>query len=176
MGSRIEHTEARWYAVRTKFRSEKSVVKGLKTLSVEAYVPLLKRVKQYASKRKEYQVPLINCYVFVRVSVMDFKRIYHVQGLFDFVTIGGRLIAIPDQEMELMQRIVGERYELSSKQTEYSEGQEVEIIAGSLTGLKGILVKRSNKKEFIIKLDHVGIDLIMEVPVEMLRPSFKRAG
>ena len=169
MSKLITHIDEKWYAVRTKFRSEKYVVEGLNLQGVTGYIPLLKKVKQYSKKKKEHFIPLIHCYVFVKVSSKNYKKIYSINGVFDFVRIGGRMIPIPDDEIILMQRIVGERFDLRADVLTPVEGAPVEILAGSLTGLRGTLVKQANNNEFVVKLDHVGMNLYMNVPIEMMR-------
>ena len=41
-----------WYAVKCKYRCEKRLVKDLQNQGIMAYVPIQKKLRQYASGRK----------------------------------------------------------------------------------------------------------------------------
>ena len=51
---------------------------------------------------------------------------------------------------------------------EYLPGDEVEIIAGQLTGLKGKLLKIEREKNFLVELDRLGFQIRMQVDPSLL--------
>lgn len=170
MSKSILHTEKRWYAVRTKFRSEKSIVRHLNHIQVEAYAPLLKKVKASKTKKKTTYIPLIHSYVFVKVSVEDYKKVYEVQGVYDYIRSGGYMIAIPYEEIDILRKVVGERYNIHLSKAALTAGIQVEIINGSLTGITGVLLEENKNGIFQVRLNHIGVDLILDIPQDMLQP------
>jgi len=161
----------RWFAVYTKYKCEKYVAENLGRKGIEAYLPLLDRVKVYASKTKRYKVPLISCFVFVRITKAEYIKVLETEYVLNFLKQRRDLIAIPDNEIDLLKRLVGE-YGLSlyEEKVDWKLGQKMEVIAGQLTGLQGVLIEKSNKSDFVIELDNIGIQLRMQFSKEHLMP------
>ena len=174
MSKRIKHIEKRWYAVKTKFRSEKYVCNLLQGQDVEVYIPLMKRTRLYKRKIKHYEVPLISTYVFVKVNTIDYVKVLKTLYVFGFVTVGGRLVAIPDAEMELMKQVTGHERDWSVVESiALAVGDPIEIIGGSLTGVKGIMLQSKNKHEIIVELAHIGKQLRLTVDKKYIRKLSK---
>lgn len=170
----LDNTEKKWFAIYTKFKCEKYVVNHLLKKGIEAYIPLLVTTKRYARKIKTYQIPLINCYAFVKIDKSQYLKVLETEFVMKFIKQRQDLISIPENEIELLRKIVGEldiKVELSHEA--FIEGQEVEVISGNLTGLKGLLLKKHNKNEFLVELDHIGIQLSLNINPGLLRPINK---
>lgn len=167
--NQLDQTEARWFAVYTRFRREKLVVERLKRQGIEAYLPLQHFTRRYTRKVRQVALPLISCYVFVKIAKPEYLSVLRTPDVVGFVKISKDLIAIPEAEIRLMQRIVGEvEVEIEAKPLVLQKGDPVEIIGGQLTGLKGKLVDCPNGKNFLIELTSVGYTLQMEVPPAFL--------
>jgi transcriptional antiterminator RfaH len=169
---RINHLEeenAKWFALKTKFKAEKLVVQHLKSKGIQAYIPLLKETKRYTRKIKTVVKPLLNCYVFVHIDKSQYVPVLETEYVLGFVKQGHHIISIPNEEIDLLKKIVGEIEEVHAAGMDYSEGQMVEIVAGNLTGLRGKLVKKKSKHHFIVALDYIGIQLEMEVDKALLQ-------
>ncbi len=174
MSKRIEHIEKKWYAVKTKFRSEKYVCNLLEEEDVEAYIPLMKRTRRYQRKIKHYEVPLISTYVFVCVSQSDYVKVLKTLYVYGFVMVGGRLVAIPDAEIDLLKKVTGSTQEWSVVDSkELVEGDPIEIIGGSLTGVRGVMTSYKNKNEIVVELAHIGILLNLTVDKKYIRKLTK---
>ena len=169
MTNRIEHSDKRWYAVRTKFRSEKYVCGLLEAQGVEAYVPVMLRTRRYERKIKTYEIPLISSYVFVRVCNSDYVKVLKTLYVFGFVLVGGRLIAIPEEEMNLMKRITGQEIEYKLRDREPEVGDDVEIIGGSLLGLRAKMISKHNSSELVVELVHIGKQFVLSVDKKYIR-------
>jgi len=165
----LSPTEKKWFAIYTKYRAEKFVVEQLQKKEIEAYVPLLQRTKKYDRKIKTYEIPLINSYAFVCISKDEYVKVLETQHVIHFVKQRQNLISIPQREMELMKRIVGEKFQVSLYENAFCEGKKVEVISGSLTGLKGILLEVRGKKSVVVELDQIGYQLQLEIDVNLLR-------
>lgn len=158
-----------WYAVKTRYKCEKQVQRHLELKAIECYLPLLKRTRKYRRKVKRYEVPLINCYVFVRIDLKDRAEVLSNYNVIDFLRIGSDIIPVCEEEISIMKRVVGELDEVEIGPWEWHEGDEVEVIAGSLTGLSGILLSRAGKHEFVVRLESLGYQLRMNIDESLLR-------
>ena len=75
-----------------------------------------------------------------------------------------------------MRRIIGEALDFTIEPASFVEGEEVEIIAGQLTGLEGKLVSQEGKQSFLVELTNVGYQFQMEIDPAMLRWKKARIG
>jgi len=155
----ISTHKKQWYAVYTKYKAEKLVAEMLQSKEIEAYTPLLKKVKKYSKKVKTHFYPLINNYTFVRINERERTTVLQTNHVIGFLKLGGKYIPIPDEEINILKRVVGEKFEVEAIPSVENIGESVEIIQGSLTGLSGQLISVLNKSEFIIQLNQLGYQL-----------------
>jgi len=158
-----------WFAVYTRYKSEKWVAETLGKKGIEAYTPLRSRTKKYQRKIKTYHYPLINNYTFVHIVENDKRKVLETNHVIGFLKIGGRCIPIPEKEIQTLKRVVGENIEIDILPNTKHVGENVEIVMGSLTGMKGTLVSIKNKKEFIVQLQQLGYTLKIGVEPKCLR-------
>ncbi len=162
----LHETEARWFAVYTRYKREKLVVKQLQQKGIECYLPLQRLTRRYDRKVKQVELPLINCYIFVRIVKGEYVPVLETQDVLQFVKFSRNLIAIPEVEIDLLRRVVGELEELEVNPSAYHPGDQVEVIGGQLTGLKGTLIEKRGQHRLIVALDTLGYELNMEVRLE----------
>ena len=112
---------------------------------------------------------MISCYVFTWIVKDEYASVRATEDVVDFVNFSGNLIAIPDHEMDIMKRIVGEGIEVEAEPKGLQIGDRVEVIKGNLMGIRGSLVKRQNRKNFLVELNHTGYSLCMEIDPLLLR-------
>jgi transcription antitermination factor NusG len=161
--------EFKWYAIYTMYKSEKLVAAHLRRKSIEVYVPLITKTRRYQKRIKTYQVPLINCYVFVRISTQVISQVLETEHVLKFIKQGKDLNAIPQFEIDILKKIEGIDLEVSSRPSEFSLGDMVEISQGTLAGLKGKLIRQAGKKHFIVELDAIGVELQINIDTALLR-------
>lgn len=174
------HTEtAQWYAVRTRFKCEKKVSDTLINRSIEAYTPTYIAIRRWERKTRKVELPLLNCYVFVKIIRREYIHVLETQNVVDFLHFNKQLIPIPQQEIDLLRRVAGEpAYEVSAAPLSHFEpGEEVEIAYGLLTGTTGKLVEIQGKHRFIIELKHVGYALQISIdPKWLVKPGLTIPG
>jgi transcription antitermination factor NusG len=163
-----EH-EARWFAVCTKYKREKLVHKRLEDRGIESYLPLQKFIRRSTRKIRKVELPLISRYIFTRIVKKEYIPVLDTPDVTGFVHFSNSLIAIPEQEIALLKRIVGEGFELEATPINFVQGDEVEVIAGKLTGLRGVLLEKENKHHFLVELRHIGYALHIQIDPELLR-------
>lgn len=163
-----EH-EARWFAVCTKYKREKLVHKRLEYRGIESYLPLQKLIRRSTRKIRKVELPLISRYIFTRIVKKEYIPVLDTPDVTGFVHFSNNLIAIPGQEIALLKRIVGECFEIEAAPSNFVQGDEVEVIAGKLTGLRGVLLEKENKHNFLVELRHIGYALRIQIDPELLR-------
>ena len=141
----------------------------LREKGIKVYLPLQRFTRRYTRKIRQVDLPLISCYIFVQITKPQYVPVLDTPDVVQFVRFAKNLISIPEREIEIMQRVVGERIEVETQPSAFVEGQEVEIVAGNLTGLKGKLIDKGNKN-FLIELDSLSYSMLMYVDPALLQP------
>lgn len=160
--------EARWFAVYVKYKREKVVKKLLQQKGIEVYLPLQKVTRRYVRKIKHLELPLINCHLFVKIKQSEYVPVLETENVVNFLKLARNLISIPEKEIEVMKRVVGENLAVSIEPRELVKGDKVEITAGSLIGMQGILTDNQGSKNVIIELERSGFQMRLNVPLEYI--------
>ena len=149
--------------------TQRGGVERLREKGVECYLPLQKLTRRYTRKVKQVELPLISCYIFTKITRPEYVPVLETADVVQFVRFRRNLIAIPEAEIEIMRRVVGEGIELVAEPSQFHPGDAVEIVGGQLTGLKGILLEQRSDKNFVIELESLGYSLHMQVDPALLR-------
>lgn len=169
----LDEKEAKWFAIYTKYKREKMVAKELAYKNIQAYLPLQKVLRQWERKKRTVELPLISCYLFVKITKPEYIQVLETEHVVRFVQFSRNLISIPEEEIEIVKRIVGEEIQIEPQEITYLEGDEVEIVTGNLTGLRGKLVEKQGNHNFVIELNHIGYALRMGIDPNLLRKVSK---
>jgi len=157
-----------WYAVYTSFRSEKLVASQLRKKNIEVYLPLVSKTKRYLRKLKTYQVPMIGCYLFVKIRRNQCISVLETERVVKIISERGQPSIIKEDEINVLKRIEGLEVEIENCSASLFPGDKVAIRKGNLAGLKGRLIRQNGKKSFIVELESVGITLQLSIDTEML--------
>ena len=168
---RINPNEEKWYALYTRFKSEKIAKLYFDKVGIKAYVPTLRKTKKYTRKIKHYDIPLISCYVFIQIREEEDRiKVLKNPYIIQFVNIGGEISPIPDAEISILKKICGEFNNLEMISADmYERGDEVEVIRGNLTGLKGFVLENRGKQDIVIELSHIDIHLKIHIDPSHIR-------
>ena len=167
--SGIAIDEKRWFAVYTRYKREKIVVKRLLEKNIQAYVPLQEFTRYYTRKVKKVELPLISCYIFVKIDKSEYVPVLETTDVVQFIKFNKELIPIPEDSIKILRQITGEGIEVELSQGIIQVGQKAEIIGGRLTGLVGKVIEKRGEKNFIIELDALRYNLHLQVPKQYLR-------
>jgi len=164
-----------WYAVYTKYKAEKWVMERLQSKGIDCYVPLQSKVKQYTRRVATHHYPLIPNYAFVHISAKEYLSVLQTQHVLSFVKHSNAIARIPQHEITLLKKIVGQAESVELALNESHIGADVEIIGGGLTGLKGKLIEIHGKKSFLVKLETIGLQLNIKVDPQHLMLTNRHA-
>ncbi len=172
----IDLNKRKWYAVYTRFKSEKIAHHYFQHTGIESYVPTTRTTKRYVRKIKHHDIPLISCYVFVKIEPKEHIQVLKNPYVIHFLKIGDEIDAIPEKEIQLLKKITGELNDVEVITVDqYAIGDYVEVILGNLTGLKGHIVETRGKQDFVVELVHIGIQLRIQIDPSHLNRIKKAA-
>jgi transcription antitermination factor NusG len=161
-----------WYAVYVKSRTEKKVHLELTYQQIEVYLPLQKRMRKWSDRKKLVDFPLIPGYLFVHITRHDYDLVLQTNGVVAYVRFDGTAAIIPDGQIDMIKRLLRQhehKIEVSFK--DFSTGDAVEVIAGPLMGVKGVLTQMKGKNKVAVQLEKLNLALTVEVPIDEIKKT-----
>lgn len=159
----------KWFVITTKPRAEKQISKRLTEFRIAHFLPLQKQLRQWHDRRKWVEIPLFNGYLFVHVEAQQRSRVFEVGGILKFVSFNGQVAEVPEAEISRIQQLCRAKQPVSIHNSGLQEGDEVEIMAGQLTGLKGTLMEQGHKPKIRIAIPSLGCFASVEIDKNLVR-------
>ncbi|MEO1518143.1 MAG: UpxY family transcription antiterminator [Bacteroidota bacterium] len=167
-----------WYVLHVRSRCEKKVEAALRMASVDAYLPLAKRVKRWSDRRKETYEPLFRSYVFVYIhQPSEFSKAKWTEGVCDFIQFGNRYARVKDEEIQNIKILMS-----SGLDNIYAEGylpktgETYSIKEGPLQGLECEIVKARNEQKIIVRVRSIHLNITASLPAGSLQRTRGRHG
>jgi transcriptional antiterminator RfaH len=165
----LDESESKWFAVRTRFKSEKVALKQLQRMGIESYLPIRQLTRRYGRKIRQVELPLINSFIFVKIKKQEYVHVLETEYVAGFLRFGNNILSIPESEIALLKRLLGEDIDLEVVEATYSSGDWVEVIMGPLLGMKGRLLNILGKDKLLIELTNSGHTLQISIETQLLR-------
>ena len=157
-----------WIVVRSKPRSEKVVYNELVSKNIEAYLPLLKKRRKWSDRKKWVEFPLFSSYLFARIDIKNSIFVLQTQGVNTIIKFGEKIAVVQDDVIKAMRLAIEGGYELEP--TEYFvEGNLVEVIAGPMKGVSGIVARLKGQSRLIIKIDAIQQALSIQIESKFIK-------
>jgi transcription termination/antitermination protein NusG len=160
-----------WYALYTRSRFEKRLLSELSDRSIEVFLPMREVLSRWKDRRKRVWFPLFPGYIFVHhIDTPENRfRVLNIPGAVRFVGNRGFAEPVPDRQIESVRRFL--ESELSLDPYPYIQvGQRVEVTAGPLKGIQGILIKKKGRFRFVIQVDLIRQAVSVEIDASDVRP------
>ena len=165
----LKKPQKAWYAVYTNSRAEKRVSDRLSELGIETFLPLQKTLRQWSDRKKLVEKPLISSYVFVRIIPKEYFTVRKVDGVVKFIMIQAKPVPIPDAQIKNLRILCGSDAEVELSTDVYAQGDMVEVTVGSLTGLRGELIRVGRKHKVVIRIIQPGMNLTVDIKTNAIR-------
>jgi transcription antitermination factor NusG len=150
--SQSTYFEPRWYAAYTYARHEKRVAEHLQRIGVESYLALYTATRQWNQRRAQVELPLFPGYVFVRIPLAERMRVLSAPGVAYLVGTRGEPAPLADDEVEPLRDCLSQK--LRAEPVAYlSAGSRVRVVAGPLSGLEGVIVRRDGETRFVVSIE-----------------------
>ncbi|MEJ2452275.1 MAG: transcription/translation regulatory transformer protein RfaH [Gammaproteobacteria bacterium] len=162
-----------WYVVHTKPRQENVAVENLERQGFTTYCPLTVQAKRLRQRWHKVLEPLFPRYLFVKLNIEtdDISPIRSTQGVVGLVRFGREVASIPEIVVDAIR---DKEQEMRSENNQYpcwQKGDELEILDGPFSGLKGIFLKKESFERVLLLLDILGQESRFSVPVHYLAAS-----
>ncbi len=170
----LKKPERVWYAVYTNSRAEKKVNERIAELGIETFLPLQKTLRQWSDRKKLVERPLISSYVFVKTIPKEAYLVRKVDGVVKFITIEGKPVPIPEEQITNLRILCGSDADVEVSREVFQRGDMVEVTIGSLTGLRGELIRAGRKHKVVIRIIQPGMNLTVDIQTNMIRKLEKK--
>ena len=157
-----------WLAAYTKSRHEKRADEQLKKKGIDSYLPLVKQHQQWKDRKKWVWMPLLRSYVFILIPLTRTLDVLETYGVHHIVRFNERYAVIPDEQIEAIKRILEGGY-IPDAHDFFEIGQEVEIVAGPLKGIRGVLSRKSRGSQFVLKIDGIQQAIAVHIDANVLK-------
>lgn len=159
---------SKWYAVYTNPRAEKQVYTRLAESNIESYLPLKKTIRQWSDRKKTVEMPLIPSYVFVKITPKLFPQIYKTYGVVKVISFEGKPVAIPQKQIDILRLLIDSNADIEVTSENFTKGDTVAVTGGALAGLTGELITTGTGNRFIVRIDKLDQNIIVNIPKTFL--------
>lgn len=165
----MSKTVTSWYAVYVKSRTEKKVALEFEIDSIDYYLPLVKRLKQWSDRKKWIDEPLFRSYIFVNIEQRDYFKVLQVPGAVKYITFEGHAVPIPIAQINAIKYYLEENDPENIDSSKWQKGIKVEVITGSMAGLCGELIEMRGKSKVKVEIEAIGSTLVIHIPKSKLK-------
>ena len=160
--------DKQWIVVRSKPRSEKVAHNELVKKNIESYLPLLKERRKWSDRKKWVEFPLFSSYLFARIDIKDSIFVLQTQGVNTIVKFGKQIAIVQNSVIKAIRLAMEGGYQLEPVEY-FLEGNRVEVVAGPMKGIKGIVAKLRGQNRLIIKIDAIQQALSIQIESKFIR-------
>jgi transcriptional antiterminator RfaH len=166
----LEKPNYQWYAVYTRANAERKLYNNLKDNNIECYLPTRKVHKVWSDRKKFVEEPLFRCYLFVKVSYKEFFTALNTSGVVCYVSFGGKAQAIPESQINNIKTFLAQsEHEVTVSYERIQKGVSVEVLHGSLQGIKGEVVNISGQSRLLMRIDSLNCNLYANISREEVK-------
>ena len=142
---------------------------------IEAFLPLVKTIRQWSDRKKTLEVPLIPSYIFVWLPEKELYRTLPIQGTVSVLKHLGKPAKIREVEIENL-RILSNNSDSHNIESglSVSKGDDVEVTNGPFMGLIATCVKEGKNHRVVVNIDSLGSSFNVNIPLSFLRKIEKR--
>ena len=158
-----------WYAVYVKSRAEKKIALDFEYENINFYLPLVKKLKLWSDRKKWVEEPLFRSYIFVNIEQQDYYKVLQVPGTVKYITFEGSAVAIPNAQINAIKYFLEENDPENIDSSKWQKGIKVEVITGSMLGLKGELIEVQGKNKVQVEIEAIGSYLLIQIPKSKLK-------
>jgi transcription antitermination factor NusG len=160
---KVSKNKKLWYALYVKPKHEFKAKDELNSLSIENYLPVITRIKQWSDRKKKINEPLLKGYIFIygseveRLSSVECSSV--VKCLFD----QGKPASIPEWQIDNLKNLLNSRGEFNVSNS-LIKGNVVEIIDGPFKGVRGIIDKIESENYLAVSIELLNRTIIVRLP------------
>ena len=160
--------DPQWFVLFVRSNQEKTTARRLAEREIEHFLPCCRSVRQWKDRRVTLDMPLFPGYVFVRLLFTERNRVLTVPNVVSLVGSQKYPSVVSTEEIDWIKR--GIEHGNAMPHPHFTVGQRVKIIAGALSGMQGVLVRKQNSGRVVVCLDSISRAFVVEVDLDSVTP------
>jgi transcription antitermination factor NusG len=162
----------RWYAFRTRARTEKLVADTLGRAGFESYCPVVVEVRQWADRRVRVAFPMFPGFVFCHVGLDCMHEVLRMPSVATVLRTCGRPDPVCEDELDEVRKLeagfaaTGER---PTPEDFLEQEEEIVVTDGPFSGMRGCVRLLRGRTRVVVKLSAMRL----AVGVELDRSALK---
>lgn len=166
-----EETSFPWYAIYTRSRHERTVQDNLRSKGYDSFSPICKVRRRRGTRTVDADLPIFSSYVFCRFDAQRRLPILTTPGVVAIVSRAGEPAPIDSREVTSLQALV--RSDRILQPWDFLlTGQKVRIVAGSMAGAEGVLVRVKNRVRLVATVTVLQRAVAVEIDQDMVEPIY----
>lgn len=156
-----------WCVLYVRSRQEKKTFANLTESKIDAFLPLVKTIRQWSDRKKTVESPLFPSYIFVRVSnKYDFEKIMQIKESCFFLKIGLEYAYVTEKEIETIKSLlsIDGINEITNSNRLPIVGNEYKINYGPLSDLECEVFKTNGKSKVVVRINSLAHNIIATIP------------
>src|SRR5271154_5999012 len=106
----LDKLQPEWFAAYTMSRHEKRIASHCERIGIEPFLPLYTSQRSWKNRTTiDLEMPLFPNYLFVRLLPQDHGPLMRLPGLLSIVGNAVGPVVIPDDDMELIRRVIASK-------------------------------------------------------------------
>ena len=148
--------KAIWQVLIVRPRSEKKTGRRLREMGFDTCVPTQWQYRQWSDRRKKVEVVLFPNYLFIAADSARHNEVFQAGNIIRYLHIGNRIAALSDKEAATIRRLAHLEAPVHIAYEGFREGEEVEILNGSLAGNRGLVTGVNGARRLQVALQGLG--------------------
>ncbi len=162
-----EDDPPRWWVLHTKPRQEKALARQLLELDAAFYLPLYAKRNRVRGRLQVAHVPLFDGYLFLWGTLIQRQKAFQTQRVVQAIAVNDPVRLIQDLRQVKLLLDTGRPV---TPLNHLEPGDEVEIKAGPLSGLRGTIISSTRNQRFVVKVDFIQRGAAIEIEDVDLTP------
>ncbi|MXV49685.1 UpxY family transcription antiterminator [Pedobacter sp. HMF7647] len=158
--------KSNWYIIYTFPNLEKRIYNELVKKCIHAYLPMQRVIRQWSDRKKELQIPLFPNYVFINTTEKERFKLFNISGILKFISFEGKPAVVSEDEILQIKQFENTEFEV---EPHLVQGDDVMIVKGPFTGMRGKLFSKRGKERFGIRLNSINQSLSLEISTANVR-------
>ena len=154
-----------WFALYVKPRHEFKVRDELEYISIQNYLPVTTKIRQWSDRKKKINEPLLKGYIFIYADEKERLSSLENISVIKCICDHGRPAKIPVWQIVNLQNMLNHDCEFSVFDG-LVKGTTIEIVEGPFKGVQGVLEKTETVNNLAVSIDLLNRSVVVHLPKE----------
>lgn len=158
-----------WYVCYTRPRHEKKVAAKFAEWAIQYFLPTIKTIHTWHDRKKYVDAPLFPSYIFVYLrDKPEYYNSLEVEGVLHYIKWGKTIARINESVIADIRIAIASDKDIYVSQENFQPGRRLVISQGPLTGLSCEIIEFKGKQKFLVRVNLLQRNLLVEFPSESL--------